>query len=100
MEFTHEHSSILNNQHDKTTLVQYVYTDRTLLGQAIFCISNWQGLTRTSQIYIPDYCRRLGSRQQLNLGLRPKEKTLSFSPNGTVFIPVNRLVNAPLLQVF
>jgi len=47
-------------------------TDRASLGQATFRISNWQGLTRTSQVLpfglteinsdkpvcIPDYCRR------------------------------------------
>jgi len=72
--------------------VQYnAYTDRTLLGQAIFCILNPQGLTRTSQVlpfglteinsdkpaYIPDYCRRLGSRQ-INLGLGPKDGISQF----------------------
>jgi len=40
MESTHECCTILNNWHDKATLVQ----NRALFEQAIFYSSDWQGL--------------------------------------------------------
>jgi len=60
----------------------------------------------TSQDLFPDYCRYRGNNLTLAIGPKGGKRRLflrlTFSPNETLFIPINRHViwETPCLQVF